>query len=238
MKTLNLIRLQNAEHLAFMSDLLALLKEANIELLAPLTNQFTSQVELEAMAQKEITKSSYTAKLNELDQKRDNIFRGLTLCVQAELFSEDQDQKKAANEIQIVLQTYGNFTKHNFQKETTEIENLLNDLKSEKYTAFANSIGLGKWIGWLENANNQFQAIYTSRRDEYAERPDLNLRVIRKDSDTLFKELRKITDALGVLQPSESLTQLVAKADISIEQWRETLNKRKADNQNNPNEVS
>ncbi len=228
MKTIPLKHLQNAEHLALMSDLLVLLKETNLEPLAPLTAEFTKQIELEDLAQKEIIKSSYTAKIIELDQKRDDIYRGLTLRVQSEMFSEDENEKKAAEEIEIVLKTYGNFTKHNLRKETTEIENLLNDLKNEKYTVFAENIGLVKWINWLETANNKFQEAYNLRRDEYADRPELSLRDIRRDSDLLFKEFRKITEALEILQPSEDLKTLVTKADITIEKWRDTLSKRKA----------
>lgn len=237
MKHLDATRLQNAEHLALMSDLLVLLKEANIELLAPLTEKFTTQVELEELAQKQIVKSAYTAKLTQLDQKRDDIFRGLTLCVQSELFSVDKDEKEAAEKVEIVLQTYGNFSKENIRKETSEIDNLLQDLKSETYSAFANKIGLDKWMNWLSDANNELNEIYTLRRDEYAERPDLNLKNIRKDSDVLFKEFRKMVDALEILQPSENLTKLIAKADATIDKWQDTLSRRKSSNKKDDDDV-
>ncbi len=237
MKHLDSTRLQNAEHLALMSDLLVLLKEANIELLAPLTEKFTTQVELEELAQKQIVKSAYTAKLTQLDQKRDNIFRGLNLCVQSELFSVDEEEKEAAGKVEIVLQTYGNFSKENIRKETSEIDNLLQDLKSETYSAFANKIGLDKWINWLSDANNELNEIYTLRRDEYAERPDLNLKNIRRESDILLKEFRKMVDALEILQPSEGLTVLIKKANITIDKWQDTLSRRKSSNKKADDDV-
>lgn len=235
MKTIDLHSLQNAEHLALMRDLLAVLKEANIEALIPLKEKFVQQVDLEESAQKQITKSGYTATLVELDQSRDEIFRGLVLRVQSELLTQDENRRKSAQQIKIVIDTYGNFTQHNLQKETIEIENLLQDLKSERYTSLSTDIGLNDWIGWLEEANNKFETTYTSRRDEYANRPDLNLKSIRNQSDILFKELCKMTAALEVLQPSESLHELISKADTSISKWRDILSQRRADGKKKKN---
>lgn len=47
--------------------------------------------------------------------------------------------------------TYGNFTKHNYQKETTEIQNLVADLKSAEYLPLVQKIGLEQWVEWLRN---------------------------------------------------------------------------------------
>ncbi len=57
MKNLHLNQLQNAEHLAFMSDITTLLENVDIEALTELKVQFSTSVNNEELAQKEIIKS-------------------------------------------------------------------------------------------------------------------------------------------------------------------------------------
>ncbi len=190
MKTIHLSRLQNVEHLAFVSDIVTLLENVDIEVLNEVKAQFSTSVNNEELAQKEIIKSEHTQSLAELDRKRDDFYRGL--------------------EVMIVLDTYGTIISSNYQKETTEIQNIIADLKSVTYTSDVTKIGLTQWITWLEEANNEFNQTYISRRDEYASRPDYNLKAIRKESDTLFKKIQEIVGALQVLQPTEQWKEILA----------------------------
>ncbi len=79
----------------------------------------------------------------------------------------------------------------------------------------------------MEEANNEFNKTYISRRDEYASRPDYNLKVIRKESDTLFKKIQEVVNALQVLQPSEQLSEFITKANSSVDKWKEVVALRK-----------
>ncbi len=226
MKTLNLRKLQNAEHLAFMSDVLTLLKSVEDTHFDELKIKFTQSVEQEGLAQKEIAKSEYTARIAEIDEKRDKLYRGLVHRVKSEVFSPLEAVQKSAQKLLIVVQTYGNFTKHNYQKETTEIQNFITDLKSEEYAPSVEKIGLGQWINWLEERNTIFQNTYISRRDEYASRTEYDLKNIRKESDEIFKQIKEIAMALTVIQPSEELSTFISKVDASIDKWREILAQR------------
>lgn len=228
MKRIDLSRLQNAEHLALMKDLLELLKEASISVLAELKARLEIAIQQADLAQVQIRKSEHTVKLSILDKERDNIYRGLLLRVQSEAYSPSIDMKKAAEKVGIVVKTYGNFTTSNYQKETIEIQNFVADLKSEEYFPSVQKIGLEQWVEWLESANNAFNTLYTERRDEYAKQPSYNLKTIRKELDETFRKIAQTTEALEVLQPSEALTTLVAKVNVSIDKWKEILAQRKS----------
>ncbi len=226
MKTLNLKRLQNAEHLAFMRDVVTLLEAVEDTHFDELKNKLTQSVEQEDLAQNEITKSEHTASIAEIDEKRDRLYRGLVHRVKAEAFSPLEEVQKLAEKVLIVVRTYGNFTKHNYQKETTEIQNFIADLKSEEYAEAVQKIGLKQWIVWLEEANTSFVTAYTSRRDEYAARPEYNLKTIRKENDEIFRKIKEIAMALAVVQPSEQLSVFISKVNASINKWREVLAQR------------
>ncbi len=230
MKTIHLSRLQNAEHLAFVSDIATLLENVDIDVLNELKTQFATSVNNEELAQKEIIKSEHTQSLAELDRKRDDFYRGLVHKIKSEHYSKLESNRKSAEKVMIVLDTYGTIISSNYQKETTEIQNIIADLKSVTYTSDVTKIGLTQWITWLEEANNEFNQTYISRRDEYASRPDYNLKAIRKESDTLFKKIQEIVGALQVLQPTEQLSEFITKANASIDKWKEILALRKGRN--------
>ncbi len=223
MKNLDTAKLKNAEHLSFMTDLLDLLKTAKAEPLKKLKTKFEKVVADEELSQKEIKKSLYTSKLIELDKKRDEMYKGLLFHIKGNMFSLTDSVRAAATEIMLIIDTYGNFTTHNYQRETTEIQNFIVELKSDKYKAFVDTAGIKTWVNWLEAANNKFHEAYMARRDEYALRPNLNTKEIRKDGDLLFKEFQKITEALELLHPSEELEILLAKANASIDKWNEVF---------------
>ncbi len=226
MKNLNPIRLQNAEHLAFMNDLLLLLNETKFEQLKELTIKLTEGVKNEKLSQKEIKKSEYTEQLTKLDEARDNIYQGLVFRLKSELHSIKEPVKTSAQKIKLVVDTYGSFVNYNYQKETAEIQNFIEELRLEQYNEAIELTGLSEWIEWLDDVNKQFLQAYTARRDEYASRTKLNTREIRSSNDIIFKEIKKIISAMEILQVSDELTAFVSKIDTSIDRWNKILNQR------------
>lgn len=227
METINTQRLQNAEHLALMSDLLVLVKEMNLQPFEGLKNRLQTQVAQAEAGHVQIRKSEHTEELVKLDDHRDMLYRGLVLRVQSELYSQQEDLQKAAQKVLLVVETYGNFTKHNYQKETVEIQNFLADLKSEEYLPSVQKIGVEQWVTWLEDANNKFHQAYTSRRDEYAAQPSFDMKNIRKELDETLKKIMQTAEALEILQPSEPLKTFIAKANASITKWNEIIAQRR-----------
>lgn len=226
MKIISLSKLQNAEHLSLLTNLHSLVAEADIQALQELKNQLKEQITQAEAAQIQIRKSEHTQTLAMLDQKRDDLYRGLTLRVQSESFSPTEAVRTAAQKVSLVTDTYGNFITHNYEKETTEIQNLIDDLKSPTYFPAVQTIGLAPWVTWLENANNEFHRLYTQRRNFYAEQIPYNLKEIRKKLDELFKKTIQTIDALAILQPSQPLTTLINKLNVSIEKWNEIIAQR------------
>lgn len=236
MKKIDLTKLHNTEHLALMTDVLKLLNEANIEALATLQTDLAQKVASSEAAQKQIRKSEHTSDLVSLDEKRDRIYRGLVFRLKAEELAEVEARREAAKKVALVVDTYGNFTKFNYRKETAEITNLLADLKSAEYLPAVKKTGLEEWVGWLETANKAFETLYDQRRDNYAEQPEVDMKNIRRELDALFKKIQETAGALAILQPSDALATFIAKTNATIDKWKEVLAQRggkKNQNKNN-----
>lgn len=227
MKTLALSRLQNAEHLAFLHDVMNLLAEASIPELEALRTKMLPEVAREDAAQKEILKSEHTAKIETLDYERDELFRGFILRLESEQHAKDEARKTAANRLRIVTDTYGNLTKLNLQKETEVMENLLQDLRSSKYLPSITAIACEDWLQWIKEANDSVRDLYTKRRDDFAARPDYDMKDIRKTVDAHFDQLSQRIAALDNLTPTPKLTTLIDKLNVSIQRWNDTLAQRR-----------
>lgn len=237
MKRLELTKLQNAEHFALMTDVVNLLKETNIPQLGEVKNKIEALVADEDAAQQQIRKSEHTETLISLDEKRDKLYRGMVLRLQSEQLSPDEAKAAAANKLMIIVNTYGNFTAHNYQKETAEIYNLVQDLKAENISENVEATGVKDWLLWLETANSNFNNLFTNRRDEYAAQPVYDLKNIRKDLDAQFRKLQHTMEALQILNPSDALTVLTSKLETSIQKWKDIMAQRSGNN-NKPDALS
>ncbi|MDO4727804.1 MAG: DUF6261 family protein [Bacteroidota bacterium] len=225
MKTIDLTKLHNAEHLALMTELQHLISDSKLPPFEELKKTFIDLVAKEE-AQKQIVKSQYTENLADLDKKRYELYRGMVLRIQSELYFPKEERQKSARKIQIVLDTYGKVSLSNYEKETIELQNLIIDLKASAFAKDIRTTGILEWIAELERANNEFHTVYTMRRDEYASKVSYDMKSIRRDLDIAFKRLREITTAMKILQPSEELNVLINKANVTINKWRDIIAQR------------
>lgn len=223
MKSINLNRLQNVEYHALMLDTLKLVTESQLEGLTPLKTAMLPMVEQLNAGLMQVRKSEHTKKLNQLDEVRDNYFRGMVLRVQSENFSPDTALREKAYKLKILLDTYKNLTRENLRKQTDLVRNLLEELQSADYQAAATAVGLTGWITALQKANADFETLYDTRRDETASAPEINLSKIRKELDSQYRKLLKTIEAMEILQPSEAVSTLIAKLDAIFIKWNETL---------------
>ena len=218
-KGIAIASLQNHEHYGFVTEVKLAIEQANIDALATLLAKFTPLVEEENKSLEIVAKSEHTHRLKELDRNRDNMFRGLSACVNEASYSPTKDEKEAATLIKILLKRYGNIISESFESQHSKTENLIQDLRSEKYAEASKKIGLVRWVNWLEQAETTFMELYRTRRDERASTiaGTRALKLIRKDLNGVYREIIEHLNALAVLQPSEALTQLIARINIHID---------------------
>ena len=218
-KGIAIASLQNHEHYGFVTEVKLAIEQANIDSLATLLAKFTPLVEEENKSLEIVANSEHTHRLKELDRNRDNMFRGLSACVNEASYSPTKDEKEAATLIKILLKRYGNIISESFESQHSKTENLIQDLRSEKYAEASKKIGLVRWVNWLEQAETTFMELYRTRRDERASTiaGTRALKLIRKDLNGVYREIIEHLNALAVLQPSEALTQLIARINIHID---------------------
>lgn len=223
MKSIPLKRLQNAEYMALINDIVALLEEAAISELDDVKNRLSPLAQTLDKGLVQVKKSGHTQSLSELDKQRDDYIRGLRTVIKAEHFAPENDQQKHAKTVQILLDTYKGLEKENFRKQSELLGNLLVDFEQEPYKSASQALNLGRWLTALKTSNDNFIQLYNQRRDEDAQSEPINIKALRQELDKLYHELMNLLNALKILKPSDTLTTLVAKINRLIEKWQDTL---------------
>lgn len=184
-KKIELSSLCNENHLQFASDFMGILK-GNDPVKLKIGSLFIKLCEIYEL-EKEILNPEYKEML-ELDNKRFSLYLGILSYNTAFLHCEfDTECRKAAVNIQKVIDQYGYWEGQSYSEEASSINNLLCELNQE-CSSELQTIGLEKWIDQLMITNHEFVVIM----DEYRNRmvtPQYSARGIRKEFDSLFNHV-------------------------------------------------
>ncbi|MDR3133738.1 MAG: DUF6261 family protein [Prevotellaceae bacterium] len=189
--------LRNETHVEFHTGFNALVLKYTAETLGikPLYDLYLPLYNEEVDTLDVIRKSELTAEIDAQDQLRDQLYRGFADTVKGNLNHFDPVKRQAAEKLEVILEHYGNIAAKTLYDETAAIEDLHRELlKQENFLQVA-TLGLGEWLGQLVQASRNLEGLLLNRVDEIAKRPDINMRSIRKEVDTVF---RNILDLLEV----------------------------------------
>ena len=76
---------------------------------------------------------------------------------------------------------YKNLTKANYEEETLGIDKLISELKSPAYSEKVSFLHMEKYVTRLQNANANFNTLFSGRNLETALTETYDLKIIRKD---------------------------------------------------------
>jgi hypothetical protein len=179
-------------------------------------------------ALKKIVKSEFTAKIHEADKARDEIYVGMTEMNAAALKHFSPEIREAAGRLKIVFDTYGNVASKPLNEETSAIYNILQELQG-KYAADVATVGIGQWVGELENRNKAFENLVKERFDETAARTDIVLREARGKLDEAYRIIAERINALAVVEGEaayetfiRTLNAVIAKYAVKHHRHRPT----------------
>jgi HAMP domain-containing protein len=213
--------LRNDAHFQFHTEFKDLVVKFNPETLKvkPAFDKYLPLWEREDEALKKINKSSLTEKIQEADRLRDEIFAGMVEINKGMCRHFNKQTAEAAGRIKIVLDTYGNVAKKPLNEETSAIYNLLQDLRSNKYSADATASGITAWADELERLNQAFDQFMKERFDETAAKCDIVLKAARAELDNAYRIITERVDALIIVEGTETYEQFVKTLNAVIAKY-------------------
>ncbi len=161
--------------------------------------------------------SSNTQGLLDYDARRDDLLRGLQLVIQGYSFSPQREKAEAARLLLRFYNTYGNgLTELAQLKETAVITNLLQDFRKPEGVAALERLSptlRTDWIAPLEEANRNFEALYSTRaQDLHVEETGLPTKTRDEAQEAFDKVGRRLNSLLELAEDEGAPNPEYAKA--------------------------
>ena len=193
--------LRNDAHFQFYTEFRNLVQKDDV-VKQKIASQFETWLVLydkEDAALKKIQKSAITAKIQEADKSRDDIYLGMVETNTAALKHFSGEVRDAAARLKILFDTYGDVVRKPLNEQTSATYNILQELKG-KYAPDTVLVGISGWVSELEVRNNAFADLMRERFDETAARTDIVLKDTRIEVDAAYFAIRERLNALAVVE--------------------------------------
>jgi hypothetical protein len=234
MKTqrIKLYRLQNEEWFQHGTDLKALLTRYDPAALS-VQPQYTRLVGYLRQADEALElarKSAYTPAVTAADERRDHNYRRLLLLVKGELLGDQAARVEAAGQVQVILDRYAHLDQQNYNKESAEIYNLVQDLNAADAKPAVTLLGLADAVSRLNTANNDFKKILGERFDAEVGQTTQRMKEVRKIADPEIKEILDFVDVFNASSGAQVYRDFIAAYNIRAEYYARTIAEREGRN--------
>ena len=213
-------QLRNEEHFTCHSEIASLLGGASAGTLHAddLIPKHAARLASLDAALKRIVKSPRTEQIHNADKERDDAYRALTGFNKVMLLNDSAQIRAAAARAQIVIDTYKSVLGMNYEEETGTIHNLVQDLKSDKYSDDVNLAGLTPYVLKLESRNNNFKSALNTRDEETAaatRAAHIPVKEARAGIDKIYARIRdRVNSYVDDETPDSALNAFVAQINV------------------------
>ena len=230
---------RNGEHYRFHADVMNIITPALAEKykISLIYSPYVTLFGDEKRIYKQNMKFDLTEEIEAKDRIRDELFIYLKGIIEGNLHCPIEAKKAAAKKLDFALSPYKNANELPYAENTSEIENALEELKSEKYAPSVTELGLDEAVAQLETANLDFNETYKSRSAEKLQRSErVSMKTLRPQVDEAYVAVVNAINALYMANEiatkdeatREELGGIIDDVNALIIQLEETLGRRGA----------
>lgn len=228
--SINLTHLRNNEFIQFITNLLGIINDNDLEALKLKSESDDLIALLVTMTSlyKPDLGSQLTKLLEQDDERRDSAFVGIQSLIEAYTNHYDEATKEAALELTLSLKKFGpSIIKQNYQAETATLTAITEEWKREaNLIAALNKLSLNEWVGELDIANTQFNTHYIDRVKEDAEAPDVKIIALRKEAIQSYRALTNRIQAFATIGEVPVYVAIINECNSLIEKYNSVVNAR------------
>lgn len=225
-ESLNLTKLHNNEHFQFMTDVDVLIakclsSELGIDVLYP---NFKQALAAEEIAIRVESGSSKSKILTNLDIQRDQTYNAITIRVKSALLCPFDDEIASGQVLQRIIDQYGDFRSLPYNEESASITNFINDLLKPENVDHLEKVCIRAWVQELKNENDEFQAVFNDRNQEFAGRESGDVRISRRKLDPIYLQMAEKINATFVMEIAKpAATAFATELNEKISYYKTTL---------------
>ena len=226
---INIQRMNNGAHFTFVSNILAR-TEADTAVkgkAADQVNNLKTAVSAEDEALKISQKSLLTDEIAKADNDRDALYAGYKKAVEAFLAMPIADMAQAAKVLAQHIKDYKINTADQLDKETGLLVNFITDLE-DKYTAQVTKLGLTAFVTNMKEANERVRTLTLQRTNEKMGVTVGALKAARTASDTAYRALVKMVNALALVLGEKDYTAFIDYVNTEVTHYKREVIGQKA----------
>ena len=226
---INIQRMNNGAHFTFVSNILARTEAdtAVKEKASELVSNFKTAVSAEDEALKISQKSLLTDEIAKADNDRDALYAGYKKAVEAFLAMPIADMAQAAKVLAQHIKDYKINTADQLDKETGLLVNFITDLE-DKYTAQVTKLGLTAFVTNMKEANERVRTLTLQRTNEKMGVTVGALKAARTASDTAYRALVKMVNALALVLGEKDYTAFIDYVNTEVTHYKREVIGQKA----------
>ena len=226
---INIQRMNNGAHFTFVSNILAR-AEADTAVkgkAAEQVNNLKAAVSAEDEALKISQKSLLTDEIAKADNDRDALYAGYKKAVEAFLAMPIADMAQAAKVLAQHIKDYKINTADQLDKETGLLVNFITDLE-DKYTAQVTKLGLTAFVTNMKETNERVRTLTLQRTNEKMGVTVGALKAARTASDTAYRALVKMVNALALVLGEKDYTAFIDYVNTEVTHYKREVIGQKA----------
>lgn len=226
---INIQRMNNGAHFTFVSNILAR-AEADTTVkgkASELVSNFKAAVAAEDEALKISQKSLLTDEIAKADSDRDALYAGYKKAVEGFLAMPIADMAQAAKILSQHIKDYKINTADQLDKETGLLVNFISDLE-DKYAAQVAKLGLTAFVTNLKEANERVRTLTLQRTNEKMGVTVGALKAARTASDTAYRALVKMVNALALVLGEKDYTAFIDYVNTEVTHYKREVIGQKA----------
>lgn len=167
-----------------------------------------------------------TDKIAKADVERDKAYRGLKHIVRGLRLMPDGETADAADVLWQCLRDYGISVRMQLDTETGLVHHLCKRLRG-KYAAEVDALGLGAYVGMLDDANGRLARLLELRTESRMTKVVGRTQLARAASDRAFRRLTSMVNAQAMVTGGTELDNFIAFANTELLHYkREVLGRR------------
>ena len=226
---INIQRMNNGAHFTFVSNILARAETdtAVKGKASELVSNFKAAVAAEDEALKISQKSLLTDEIAKADSDRDALYAGYKKAVEAFLAMPIADMAQAAKVLAQHIKDYKINTADQLDKETGLLVNFITDLE-DKYSAQVTKLGLTAFVTNMKEANERVKTLTLQRTNEKMGVTVGALKAARTASDTAYRALVKMVNALALVLGEKDYTAFIDYVNTEVTHYKREVIGQKA----------
>ena len=226
---INIQRMNNGANFTFVSNILAR-AEADTAVkgkAADQVNNLKAAVSAEDEAWKISQKSLQTDEIAKADNDRDALYAGYKKAVEAFLAMPIADMAQAAKVLAQHIKDYKINTADQLDKETGLLVNFITDLEN-KYSAQVAKLSLTAFVTNMKEANERVRTLTLQRTNEKMGVTVGALKAARTASDTAYRALVKMVNALALVLGEKDYTAFIDYVNTEVTHYKREVIGQKA----------